>query len=178
MYVEVSASKLTIPRFCICCDSEPDTQRAFVATRTTGKRVIKTQSKHWDFPICRTCSAHDLAWVSAANGAWVFGASTLALSCYGLNNVSDGPGVTAVIAAVALVVFALWRFSKRRKEAKALQGPNCSQNCFDDFKYLGWSGTVQSFDIPSTSYALSFMRANRSKLVNLTIESERMLDSK
>jgi hypothetical protein len=32
--------------------------------------------------------------------------------------------------------------------------------------YVGWSGTVETFDIASEKYALGFMLSNRSKLIN------------
>src|SRR4051794_14872358 len=54
--VQVSARLLNIPQACCCCGMHGvDTRFRAIATRTTGKRVIRTDSRSWDFPLCNRC---------------------------------------------------------------------------------------------------------------------------
>jgi hypothetical protein len=58
--------------------------------------------------------------------------------------------------------------------ARAMCSPQCSSP-ERAVSYIGWSGTVESFDMRSETYALAFMLANREKLINVSPENRAKL---
>jgi hypothetical protein len=116
------------------------------ATRVTGKRVIKTQSATWQFPYCSRCAAHAAAWPKAADGC----TSVLLGLCT--------CGIYLIIAAAER--------KKAEARSRALCGPSCAVP-WTAVSYLGWSGTVESFNLDSEVFAFEFMLANSSRLLNV-----------
>ena len=86
----------------------------------------------------------------------------------------------AAIALTGVWVVAIRHQRNRAKRgrtlARELRSPQCAAEALSQSKYLGWNGTVHSFDFASKPYALAFMRLNLSKLVNLTTEARKALD--
>lgn len=56
--VEISARIIRWPDICACCSRPADTAIEISSTRTTGKRVIRTQTKSWQVPYCKRCLSH------------------------------------------------------------------------------------------------------------------------
>lgn len=160
MRVEISGKRFAFSHSCACCGASADSELAASATRTTGKRVIKTKTNTWKVPYCSKCLAHVQAWQAASSA----GAALLALVVGGaicLANVAVG-----VVIAIGGLAVAIGNASRARAAARAMCSPTCA--CPDPaVQYLGWSGTVESFDFRSDAYALRFMQDNRSKLVNV-----------
>jgi hypothetical protein len=171
MEVEVSGHKLTFPMQCLCCSRSPDTQLEFSASRTTGKRVVRTQTRGWDVPVCNSCLTHHRARVGSVRAAvfmTVVGAGVLVFS-------SGDP--IALVVGCALIAGQFWARWRGMKTVRGLQSASCTCDSFRSTRYLGWSGSVHGFEFGSQGYALAFMRANRSKLVNVRVEALRLLDS-
>ena len=71
MIVEVSARKVTVPATCVCCHGHADGDFSASFTRTSGKRVIREQTRSWAFPCCHRCLAHVRLWNSAGTIALI-----------------------------------------------------------------------------------------------------------
>jgi hypothetical protein len=133
------------------------------ASRTTGKRVVRTKTNTWTFPYCAKCVEHVNAWNAAGAGGMIAVAIILAL----------GSLLVHPILSLAIGVGGIWlavSTSRKRKDGvRAMLYPECTsaQRAVD---YLGWSGTVETFDIRSERYALRFVRDNAGKAVNLSPE--------
>src|SRR5262245_31150848 len=67
MRIDLSGHKFVFPQRCACCGGMPQTTLSASASRSTGKRVVHTTTKSWDFPYCHKCVAH----VRAAKGATI-----------------------------------------------------------------------------------------------------------
>jgi hypothetical protein len=85
--------------------------------------------------------------------------------------------VAWLVIGFALVAGQFWARWRGMKTVKSFQSGACTCDSFQSTRYLGWSGSVHDFEFGSQSYALAFMRANRSKLVNVRVEAVRLLDS-
>jgi hypothetical protein len=170
MLIEVSANTLSLPRLCACCANDPDTEIPLVATRTSGKRVIKTQSRTWRFPFCRDCLHHVERWQAASTHAIVL--AVLALVCALAGFSTPAFWVGTVLNFCAAVGVLLWGRSK----ARALCSPACSSAELS-IAYLGWRGTVQVFDIRSPQFAAAFASNNRRKLINVDAEVRATLEA-
>ena len=171
--VQASARLLSMPTACCCCASSV-ASRKFVAasTRTKGKRVVRTDTRHWSFPICDACTR----WIAehhAANG-WrnvSIGLGVAAVVCFVLaistaSQSNLGGAVLAsfgVAAAAAGIVFAYSSWKRHEKTATRIR-PRA--NCHPlPVRYLGWHGTVHTFVFTNDSFANAFASANHRKLV-------------
>src|SRR5579862_5573633 len=133
MKVDVSGQKFVFPQTCACCGSWPHTTFAAVASKTTGSRVVRTQSKSWDFPYCGSCICH----VSKARTATNVSGTIAALAVVAAV-VAGFSGLLAisVVVAAAGISGAIYSYHKLMGQARALCSPNCaSVECA--VKYLG-----------------------------------------
>src|SRR5262249_22120958 len=91
MYVvKVSARILPLPHlFFLCGRANGPREYRASATRTTGKKVIKTDTRTWAFPICGSC----LGWIAVQRLAtmlcWLF---------FGLLLLGIGAAVAGVVS--------------------------------------------------------------------------------
>lgn len=155
MEVTLSAQKVAMPEFCGCCGGPPDVRTEVTASRTTGKRVVKTTTSTLSFPYCQRCMAH----VEADPGD--LGPYTFALTVFTLG-----------LWLVFLLPYRWWA----RDRARAMMSPTCA--CLGPaIGHSGWKGTVHTFHFESRPFALEFMRANRAKLVNPDYNALRELDA-
>lgn len=116
------------------------------------------------FPYCQPCVAHVAAWDSTSG----CGLIALALIVAVVLGIAMHP-LAGLVAGVGGVAYAARTTSARRKQATQMCSPECA--CAQRaVTYVGWSGTVETFDIMSEPYALRFMRSNLSKLVNVSPE--------
>lgn len=168
MNVHVSARKITFPRLCPCCSQESDTEVEITASRTTGKRVVKTVTKSWEFPYCKKCMEHTAVWNSRIYG-YLFILISLAVSMFTCLADVESETLSATFwlsmiigASIGGVIH--WKVGNKAKEM-------CSSSCAAPgvgVEFLGWDGAVQSFSFTNQKYALAFMSSNRTKLQNLT----------
>lgn len=173
MRIDLSGHKFTFPQQCACCGAPPQTVLSASATRTTGKRVVHTDTRTWDFPYCFVCTAHVSAAKSASIAAVVIvGTAILALvyCSFGLDQSGLGMVLCAAGICIAIVVY-----NKMMSKAKSM----CSATCVtvkSAVGYLGWQGACHMFEVFSSPYALAFMLANQNKLVNVRPEVWRWLE--
>ena len=170
MRVQLSGKRFVFGRSCVCCGAAAETELAVSSTRTTGKRVVRTQTNTWKFPYCQSCVAHVAAWDSAG----ACGLIALAV-IVGIALAFVHP-LLGVAVAGAGIVLAGRAAKQKRAAAQALCGPACT-SAQRAVTYEGWSGTVETFEIASERYALQFMLGNREKLINVSPETWSKLEA-
>jgi hypothetical protein len=157
--IKISAKLIKFPNLCCCCGTvQADREFNAVATRVTGKKVIRSQSKGWAFPICKRC----LTWTEMQTTADA------------LKNCFAGVLVATIIAGFIAPHFAVlggilgfvllfcWQGSQRASSV-AKPAPACAT---PPVAYDGWEGTVHSFRIANAEFATRFEGANAQKLVS------------
>ncbi len=166
MLVQVSARMIAFPKTCACCGGHADAQLAVTASRTRGKRVVRTETRGWHFPYCESCIAHVRAW-SAANGNEVIALGVvIAIVVGAAAHWAAGVGV----GLLSLIPAAIYSSVKRKHIRAAQCAPGCCE-AKPAVAYIGWDGSVQSFEITSPTFAATFMQINQRKLVNATPEA-------
>lgn len=182
--VQVSARKLNLPRLCCCC-ARPDPSEQYLAeaTRESGKRVIKIQTRSWKFPICREC----VDWIDVQKAATkslltfiIILACAAILIMLGLfviltpepskpKSKPDEPKPSSVpcfvlgvpLAVISPLFYKNWK--KKQSKADALKpDPDCDT---EPVKYVEWSGTVHTFEFTNRVFCEKFQYANVNKLV-------------
>lgn len=158
--VEVSARILHWPNACACCGGAASTSIPAATIRRRGKRVVRTESKWWRIPYCHDCRAHTRH-SHGAIGSFQL-ASTLALIagiCALLNwNIWAGFFGVAVIAAAVGAIF-----------TRQSLGASCSRcvSYSPAVRYLGWYGTIHSFEFDNRDFAEAFIKQNRAKVISV-----------
>jgi hypothetical protein len=133
MNVDVSGQKLVFPSRCACCNRPADTTLSATASRTTGKRVVHTQTKGWNIPYCIACQTHVSAW-----NASIYPGITLGI--LGIIVAIITQDVVGMIILVACGVLGTVVVQNARKKIRA----QCSSTCTApnmSVQYLGWSGS-------------------------------------
>jgi hypothetical protein len=182
--VRLSAKILTFPGKCCCCAQFGATEKyAAVATRTTGKRVVRTDSRSWSFPVCVRC----LRWIAADRLATGFG-TIFFLFTIGFISVAygyrDKPKELIPNCGIGALIFVglavLWRWSRTRS-IKMKPDPSCGN---PPVKYLGWQGTVHTFILSNQTFSAEFEQANVSSALHgkrkmkKSVKSETLLKMK
>ncbi len=169
--VQVSARLLQFPRLCCCC-GHPGPSEAYQAsaTRTTGKKVVKTDTRTWTFPICRDC----LAWIAVQRAAHTLcGLFIVLLVCaaggavFGLASIREPAGVLfllcgLVLGGVSPLAYKGWKSKQSRADA-IKRDPACR---IAPVVYVQWSGSVHTFRFASAVFCEQFRRANARKLLS------------
>jgi hypothetical protein len=173
MHVDVSGKVFSIPRHCACCGGAPDAELDASATRTTGVKVVRSQTHTWTFPFCSACVHHVRTWnnASATFQRVAIGGAALGVVALFVVNIR----AAVVVAAIGLIL-GLVLAARIRKQAVA----QCSADCAcaaQAVQFLGWDGTLNSFEFASRTYGAVFLIANRAKLVNLTPEGRLILEA-
>lgn len=163
MRVELSGAKFVFPRNCSCCGEEAGGSYTATATRTKGKKVVTSTSRSWNFPHCDACDEH-MKLYSSGNALAVLAVVAGVLLAF---MVHWSVFIAGVVGAIAIVTNA-------HKRAEAARKPSCATASVPA-TFLGWSGTVQVFEIPSRDYATALMAANTGKLINLSNEGRAAL---
>src|SRR5205085_4176030 len=132
--VQISARIIRWPGICACCGRHADTAIEISSTRTTGKRVIRTQTKSWEVPYCHRCVRHiraakELRAFSriVLNLSLVIGLAGAFLSLPILGLLASGAAVLAaflgllVVAGTVVFLVVTWRpcQEKYRRDLKA-----------------------------------------------------------
>ena len=162
MRIELSAKIVTIPQQCVCCRRAPDTRVPLTA-----------RGKTWGIPYCNACLRH-VALAKAIDAPLVYllaigvvcgGGLVLAIPALDVHE-----AVLVTLGGVVLLGCSALGFvlrSGRRNAAGAACSGECASMGFAAM-YLGWRGTIESFYFANRGYAAEFMKANESKLINLS----------
>lgn len=171
MQVEVSGRTFDFPPYCTCCGNPPHTALTAAATRTRGKKVVHTETHTWDFPYCSQCAEH----VKTAKDAGSTAAGLVLLALLASPFLAIWVWrPLGVLATIGGIIAAGCAYNQLMTKARSLMVPNCS--CLEmAVSFQGWHGTHQRFFFRSQGYAIAFMLANRTKLVNLTPEAQQIL---
>lgn len=141
------------------------------ATRVTGKRVVRTQSKSWSLPICQRCETHsslfaqsteqrEVAQNHRSTGVVCIIAGILLLFCL----IGIPLLIYGIVAISALAAQAERRADELEQKAQGHFSKRCA--CINDaVVYCGWNGTIHTFEFQSYSYARAFTAANRNKVL-------------
>ncbi len=164
--IDVSARLLTWPRLCACCSRSATTEVAASYTRVSGQRVIRTNTRSWQVPVCGTCAEHGRIYSKTAGAtgrAIAWSAVILLVSCV-LGVVTPGLVVLGIIGAVTLSVVLLRSAQADRQAAEDMVLDTC---CSADYPvvYQGWNGSVHSFYFRNGVYAQAFAAANAKKIL-------------
>src|SRR6266404_3441087 len=159
MRVDVSGYQFIFPPQCVCCGELANTTWAVSASRSRGTRVVHTSTRSWDFPYCSRCVHHASTYKGAGVRAWIV---ILLFAAIGIALHSDW-SVLPLALGLALGIFVHVR---TRKQAELERTATCV-SAAPAVGYLGFNGTVNSFDIVG-QYAWAFASANASKLINET----------
>ncbi len=174
--VQVSARILRFPPYCACCAEPTQGSYDFVATRVTGKRIIRTTSKSWAFPYCSRCVAHAQHWpnwtgcLEAFATLFIGGLVWIVLVVLFPKSaaLSTFIGFIATICLGVLIIGGgMARAQTQREKAVSMCGPTCAAP-FWAVNYEGWSGSVHQIQLYSERYAVYFAGANRTKLVGVS----------
>ena len=169
--VKVSARLLHYPQICCCCGGTPQAVIVSTATRTTGVRVVRAESKSWSFPVCNNCLSHDALYTQAERDhaaathfrleaiVWIVMGVLLAGCLVGLPILAFG-----VFNLVSRYPLKVLNASAVERQARSRTSRSCS--CRTEFVvYRSWSGSVHSFEFESDGYGAAFVAMNRSKIV-------------
>ncbi len=190
--VEISARIISWPAVCACCCRPRDTVIEVSSTRTTGKRVIHTETKSWNIPYCNKCLGH----ITAARNLQRFSMFVLHISALAILSglllaflvyVLCAPGSLGWAIGLSMLVAALtaagvaWSFrwchekyardveAKRVKREElqrvldSLLCPACVTTDEVAARYDGWSGTIHTFYFTNFSFASLFRSSNPGK---------------
>lgn len=157
--IKVSANLLVIPKICCCCAEQVGSLSYQArATKTKGKRVIRTQTKSWDFLICDDCSR----WINQTAWARTIVKIAVVLFLIGLYFLStDQTEVGIGIASIFGILCWAW-LQARKKGREIMPHPNCRP---EPVEYFGWHGTVHSFRFSNPTYVEMFKQGNIKKLI-------------
>jgi hypothetical protein len=156
--VSVSARILRSPNMCCCC-ARPNPNGKFnaVATRTTGKRVVRTQERSWEFPMCTEC----IEWrESVLKGRTVltFTFVSSALTFYvGLENLLLFLVCLGCSIGLAVLFYFIDKNSDKIKISTATS--------VTPAVYHEWNGSVHYFSLSNKEFHEQFCSANQSKLI-------------
>ena len=58
MRVDLSGIRFAFPNECPCCGGMPDGTLVISASRSKGRRVVRTEVRAWNLPYCNRCIKH------------------------------------------------------------------------------------------------------------------------
>lgn len=190
--VQISARIIRWPGICACCGHSADTNIEISSTRTTGKRVIRTQTKSWEVPYCSRCLSHiraarELRSFSriVVNLSLVIGLAGAALSLLIFGLIVWQSVILAVflslllVAGTVVLLSVTWRSCQARyrrhltakkaerarleRRLESLLCDTCSRESRCAAEYEGWYGSVHTFYFCNADFATALERANPGK---------------
>lgn len=138
MLIYVSGNLLKFPRQCACCSKPADTVHETAASRTTRKRVVRTDTRSWEVPYCSSCVAH----ARRSPSSW---------GCF-------TPLLIVLTSGLWIIVQVVLDAAARSKARQMLSTTCACPGWAVDFR--GWQGTVKTFDFSSATYLAEFALAN------------------
>lgn len=160
--IRVSARKLIWPRSCPCCCENADSELAVIATRTTGKRVIRTSARSWTVPYCSRCVNHIAKFKAASRTR----TACLALSAivFGVAAVSFQSVAWGAFLCISCIAIFILRIRGLNAQAENAMHPNCASK-MAAVEYSGWFGTVHELWFSNQLYVSWFAAANHEKVM-------------
>lgn len=163
MRIDLSGHSFVFPENCACCHGVPDQQLTISASRSSGKRIIRTQTNVWDIPYCSGCLDHVRAAESAGNFARVFTVLSLIIGAFVCYSANIAAGALTGVSALATTILV---FRAKLLQAHAMRTTECA--CVGKaIAYLGWHGTLHRFEVASHRFAADLMVANSRKTCKL-----------
>jgi hypothetical protein len=133
--------------------------------------VVRRHAKTWRIPYCSACVKHiDASLAASRAGNWTIGVALVVgiFTGYAVSGWLGWPLALVGIAAAQVV------YARLSRKAENLRSSNCVSTR-EAVALLRYKDTGNSLDFDSEGYALDFMVANRSKLLNLSKESRQLL---
>ena len=155
--VRVSGRILSWPQKCACCSGPSDTNLRAEHTRTTGKRVVRTDTRHWDVPYCSHCLHHAQLAQSGANQ--YSSGRNLAI----ISGLFFWCGIPLIGVIIGIVMMMNGNSTKNRARLATMATCCCPEPAVT---YNGWDGSILLFTFRNGIYAEAFRRANARKLLN------------
>lgn len=172
MRIEASGYKLEFPQACACCGCSADTAVTVSASKSSGRKVVRTKTNTWDFPYCRRCVKHVRIMRIARIVALTTAAAALIAGGIYYLRIAPRLGILLAITGVSASILI---FVSLKAYAVSVMKVNCV--CVGAaVRFLDWHGTQQAFEIVSPQYALGFMMANQRKLINLSPEARHLFE--
>lgn len=164
--LKISARIISWPKRCACCFSVTDTTLSVVHTRTWGKRVRHSESRGWKIPYCDSCirhaHAHHISTVTRFLGWFLaVAAGLIAVSA------KEEPQVLIPCLIIGvLLVMVCFSISLTHSAAtkSSLTSGCCSRE--QSARFLGWDGTVQTFEFARPDYVALLRSANPGKCLD------------
>jgi hypothetical protein len=186
-----SARVLHFPGLCCCCGRpNPTTYYTAWHTREKGVRVVREETKHWKFPLCSECEDWILALdaIPDESSAWLGYAGSIGGGLFGVMiGGCCGPAVAGQNKVLGIVLFVAIaaaslcaavvgiymshehalrlrrRITRLRQEAEEL----CPGYVCDRYpvSYLGWHGSIHTFEFTNPRFYNEFCRLNHRKFV-------------
>jgi hypothetical protein len=166
MQVQVSARTISMPSKCPCCLEAAESSMSISASRTTGKRVVRTTTRGWNVPYCTVCCKHSEVWDTRFHGFFLLLLAPIACTAVSMSSTPDAGGATFLGAVALATILGALIFTSTGGSARRLCKPTCV-GPGRAASYQGWDGTIQSFDFNAPEYAKAFAELNRGKLVNV-----------
>jgi hypothetical protein len=165
MKVSVSGKQFIFPRTCACCGGYPLTHLQVSGTERNLK--ARTRGWVWDVPYCVNCKRHiraiegtSLVILFLVGAAGVFGFCITFFT----RNAFFGLVASGLVFAILILVYMVARCHIRKSLHKNCTGLGRAVS------YQGSSGSCHTFDIQSLFYAAEFVRSNKTKLVNVSLQ--------
>lgn len=156
--VAVSARIIKVPSKCCCCatSNHSGTYQA-TATRTTGKRVVRTQEKTLDLPICEDCNK----WIGFVYlSRRFFALSILAILLTWFLGADSYYFVYSMAGSMLLAILGLF-FRKKGLDVKRDMAVSSTPVI-----YHRWDGSIQYLSIANRDFYNAFCDINANKLVS------------
>lgn len=169
--VQVSARLLSWPQSCACCRGSSTATLAASHTRTTGKKVIHSQTRSWNVPYCDDCKEHVRLYEDAKSSLLlgILAGALVPFCVFALfiddeNNLYRIAGVLGILAGLALLPLSYRNYQRKMSLARESQNDDCCA-LWAAVEYHGWYGTVHTFVFYNQAYATAFRSLNARKCV-------------
>lgn len=183
-----SAHVLDMPPLCCCC-ARPTADATYTAyhTRWSGRKVIRSNTKYWNFPICFPCRA----WVEAVDEVPTLGSLGVILriavwsavtsigsllfffGCWGAAAHWLALAISVMAAGASMCCFAFYFMEKKRLNGERDKAWNAAMSIRPlpscpplPVEYLGWQGSLRKFRFGNPAFAHAFASANHRKQVH------------
>jgi len=162
--VSVSARLLKMPGQCVCCSGNNETTKAAAFTRTTGVRVVRQDTRYWDFPHCYACLRHAETHAQMLKIRGQGAIATVAAPIIALFAFANVLWLVPATAAMVWAFYAVRQAKKLQARLSSEMQPKCSTQG-PAVQYEGWQGSVHTFVFANDQYATLFQASNAKKLV-------------
>lgn len=165
--VHVRGPSIEFPSCCVCCAGSADRHWALAATKSKGKRVVRTETREINVPVCARCQAHAEAYAHSVLSVKVGGVLTLGATLLGATASGPVPLSALALGVCGGATFAGWYWAMHRAERAA--SPTCG-SLATAASYDGWDGRVYTLTFYGREFARAFVTKNAPRIVNPSAE--------